>query len=66
MADICPAPLLSVFYEDCLEKGLDFNGGGPRYNVYGPCMTSIPSTINALWAIKKMVYDRETAVTSLP
>ena len=62
----CPAPLLSVFVDDCIASGRDYYSGGARYNIYGPCYTGLSSTINSLYAIKKMVYDKETAVTSLP
>lgn len=62
----CPSPLLSVFIDDCIGKGRDYYDGGARYNVYGPCYTALSSTINSLWAIKTMVFDKATAVTSLP
>ncbi|MCV6587669.1 MAG: Dyp-type peroxidase [Marinobacterium sp.] len=62
----CPAPLLSVFVDDCLKSGLDYYAGGAKYNIYGPCYTALSSTINSLYAIKVMVFDQETAVTSLP
>ncbi len=52
--------------DDCLAKGLDIYGGGARYNVYGPCWIGLSSTVNSLYAIHKMVYDPQTAVTSLP
>ncbi len=51
---------------DCLAKGLDFYGGGARYNVFGPCFMGLSATINSLYAIDKMVFDRKSAVTSLP
>lgn len=61
----CPSPLISVFIDDCIAKGQDFYSGGARYNIYGPCYTGLSSTINSLYAIKKMVFDDKTAVTSL-
>ncbi|HTR85268.1 MAG TPA: Dyp-type peroxidase [Reyranella sp.] len=66
MNQVCPAPLLSVFINDCLKKGLDYYEGGPRYNVIAPCFTGLSTLIDSLWAIKAMVFDRTTAVTSLP
>ncbi|MCH7736744.1 MAG: Dyp-type peroxidase [Chloroflexi bacterium] len=62
----CPSPLLSTLIYDCLEKGLDLYGGGARYNVYGPCFIGLSSTINSLYNINKMVFQPDTAVTSLP
>lgn len=66
LANFCPAPLLSVLTNSCLDKGLDIHGGGARYNVYGPCWIGLSSTINSLYNIKKMVFDPESAITSLP
>ncbi|PWB35200.1 formate acetyltransferase [Pseudomonas sp. SDI] len=65
MEQVCPSPLLNLFINDCLDKGQDLYGGGARYNVFGPCFTSLANTINALWAIRVMCFDNETAVTSL-
>jgi Dyp-type peroxidase family len=66
MNAVCPAPLLSVVIEDCLEKGLDYYEGGARYNVVAPCFTGLSTVIDSLWAIRAMVFDSTTAVTSLP
>jgi Dyp-type peroxidase family len=62
---VCPAPLLNLFINDCLAKGQDIYGGGARYNVFGPCFTALANTINALWAIRSMCFDEKSAVTTL-
>ncbi|WP_228151912.1 Dyp-type peroxidase [Acinetobacter seifertii] len=64
--DICPSPILNVLMDDCLTKGQDFYSGGAKYNIYGPCYISLSNTINSLYAIKAMVFDPLTAVTTLP
>ncbi len=66
MNTVCPAPLLSVFINDCLDKGLDYYEAGPRYNVIAPCFTGLSTLIDSLWAIRAMVFDPATAITSLP
>lgn len=66
MSAVCPTPLLSVFIDDCLDKGLDLYEGGARYNFVAPCFTGPSTLINSLYAIQKMVFDPDTAVTSLP
>lgn len=66
MSTVCPSPLLSCFIEDCVDKGMDYYAGGPRYHVVGPCFTALANTIDSLWAIRHLVFDRQTAVTSLP
>jgi len=63
---VCPAPLLNHFIDDCISKGRDIYAGGARYNVLGPCFTTLANTINSLWAIKTMCFDTKTSVTSLP
>ncbi|MER9119841.1 pyruvate formate lyase family protein [Mesorhizobium sp. M0954] len=65
MEDVCPSPLLNLFINDCLVKGQDIYAGGARYNVFGLCFTSLANTINSLWAIRRMCFAEETAVTSL-
>lgn len=65
MQAVCPSPLLSALTEGCLEKGLDYYGGGPLFNVIAPGFTGLSTTIDSLWAIKTMVFDPVTAVTSL-
>jgi Dyp-type peroxidase family len=66
MSAVCPSPLLSVFVDDCIDKGLDLYEGGARYNMVAPCFTGLSTVINSLYAIRKMVFERDTAVTSLP
>ena len=65
MNAVCPAPLLSVLVKDCVDKGLDYYEGGPRYNVIAPCFTGLSTLVNSLWAIRALVFDRTTAATSL-
>lgn len=65
MQDVCPSPLLNLFINDCLTKGQDIYAGGARYNVFGPCFTSLANTINSLWAIRSMCFGTDTAVTTL-
>jgi len=31
-ADHLPAPFMSVFIDDCIKNGMDYNNGGARYN----------------------------------
>ncbi len=66
MQAVCPAPLLSVFINGCLDKGLDYYQGGPRYNVIAPCFTGLSTLVDSLWAIRHLVFDASTAMTSLP
>jgi Dyp-type peroxidase family len=66
MSAVCPSPLLSCFIDDCVDKGLDYYAGGARFNVIGPCFIALPNVINSLYAVRHLVFDPATAVTSLP
>jgi formate C-acetyltransferase len=52
-----PAVFLSVLIDDCIEKGRDYNDGGPRYNTnYIQCV-GIGTITDSLSAISKHVFD---------
>lgn len=59
---IMPVPLLSVVVGDCLDKGLEFNRGGARYNTSSPVGVGPITAGDSLAAVKKLVYDKR-AVT---
>ena len=52
-----PAPFLSVVIHDCIEKGLDYYAGGPRYNTNYIQCCGIGTVTDSLSAIKTHVYD---------
>jgi len=52
-----PAPLLSIFVDDCLENGRGYHDRGARYTVLAPHAGGLPDTANSLLAIKTLVYD---------
>lgn len=51
------APVLSLFFDDCIEKGVDFANGGAKYNNHGLLVVGLPNLINSLLNIKKYVYE---------
>jgi len=55
-----PAPFLSAITEGCIEKGRDYNDGGPKYNTTYIMGTSPGSTTDSLSAIKKHVFEDRT------
>ncbi|KAI9148149.1 putative dyp-type peroxidase family protein [Paramyrothecium foliicola] len=65
LAEICPSPLLSVFIDGCVKSGLDLTNGGARFHIMAPLCVGVSNTIDSLFAIKKMVYDSDTAMTTL-
>ncbi|NQT93878.1 MAG: hypothetical protein HQ559_14050 [Lentisphaerae bacterium] len=55
-----PALIRSIFIDDCLGKGMTHSEGGSIYNngmvdVYG-----IPNVANALFAVKRLVFEKKT------
>jgi pyruvate-formate lyase len=55
-----PAVFLSVLIDDCIEKGRDYNDGGPRYNTnYIQCV-GIGTITDSLSAIRKHVFEENT------
>ncbi len=54
-----PNPLRSCLVEGCLEKGIDFRNGGPRYNHGQILAEGIADTGDSLYAVKKLVYDQK-------
>jgi formate C-acetyltransferase len=55
-----PAPFLSLFVEDCIAKGKDYNAGGPRYNTTYIMGTAPGTLTDSLSAIRYHVFDRQT------
>jgi formate C-acetyltransferase len=52
-----PAPFLSIIIDDCIEKGLDYNAGGARYNTNYIQGVGLGSISDNLTAIKYQVFD---------
>jgi Dyp-type peroxidase family len=66
LAGICPSPLLSAVINGCVAKGRDLTNGGAQFHIMAPLCIGASNAIDSLYAIKKMVYDPATAVTTLP
>ncbi|MCL2058566.1 MAG: hypothetical protein FWH01_05855 [Oscillospiraceae bacterium] len=49
-------PLLSCFVNDCLEKGVDIEQGGARYNWIMPSFVGLSNVADALCVLEKLVY----------
>ncbi len=52
-----PCTVVSLFEQGCIEKGLSYYEGGPKYNVMSPHIGGLPDVVNSLYAIKKLVFD---------
>ncbi len=52
-----PATFLSLFIDDCIEKGRDYYSGGARYNTTYIQCTGLGTITDSLSALKKHVFD---------
>ncbi len=51
-------PLQSCLMDDCLERGLDFDAGGARYNGVECSFVGLANLTDGCIAIKKLVYEQ--------
>jgi formate C-acetyltransferase len=56
-AEYMPAPFLSLLVEGCIEKGRDYNGGGPRYNSTYIMGVAPGTCTDSLAALKFHVFE---------
>lgn len=56
-ASVLPAPFLSLFVDDCIASGRDYNDGGARYNTSYIQGVGIGTITDSLSAIKTRVFD---------
>ncbi|MGE3801353.1 MAG: Dyp-type peroxidase [Candidatus Kapaibacterium sp.] len=66
LVNYSPSPLFSAFLSDTLETGRDLTNGGARYHIVAPLFCGIGDAIDSLYAVKKLVFDDESALCSLP
>lgn len=52
-----PNPMRTLLIDDCIENGLDFNGGGARYNWSIINFAGIINCVDSLLVIKKLVFE---------
>ncbi len=58
-AENLPAPFLSLFIDDCIKKGKDYNDGGARYNTTYIQIVGMGSITDCLASLKYNVFDKE-------
>ena len=57
-AELLPVPFLSLFIDDCIERGKDYNDGGARYNTNYVQGVGLGTATDSLAAIKFNVFDK--------
>ncbi len=53
------SPYLSVFVDDCIERGLDLSHGGAFYNNYGAHGVGLSNAADAIAAVKQAVFTEK-------
>ncbi len=56
-AEVMPVPILSVVVSDCLDKGIEFNRGGAKYNTSSPAGVGPITAGDSLAAVKQLVFE---------
>jgi len=59
MAKYLPHPMRTLFTDDCIDKGLDFNGGGARYTWTQSSDSGLINVIDSLLAIRELVFRKK-------
>lgn len=59
--ELRPVPVLSLSFEDCIQKGKDYERGGPKY-LLGDDIIGVGTAdmINSLESINKLIYEDKT------
>lgn len=52
-------PLLSCFVNDCLDRGIDIEKGGARYNWIMPSFVGMANLVDSLYTLKELVFDKK-------
>lgn len=58
-AERCPLPFLSCMIDDCIKEGKTVQEGGAVYNFTGPQGFGVANMADALYAVKKLVYEEK-------
>ncbi len=59
-AEHLPVPFLSLFIDDCIAKGKDYNDGGARYNTNYIQGVGLGTVTDSFAAIKYNVFDKKS------
>jgi formate C-acetyltransferase len=53
-----PQPMRTLLIDDCLERGIEYNAGGARYNWSVINICGLANVVDSLAAVRELVYDR--------
>ena len=58
-AKALPHPVRTIFIDDCIDKGLDYHAGGPRYTWTMNSNSGLINCIDSLAAVRQLVYEEK-------
>jgi pyruvate-formate lyase len=56
-ARVCPQPMRSLLVDDCIDRGVDFNAGGARYNWSVINVAGLANVADSLAAVRTVVFE---------
>jgi len=59
MSKFLPNPLRTIFTDDCIDKGKDFNAGGARYTWTESSENGLINVVDSLLAIRELVFRKK-------
>lgn len=54
-----PLPIRDLFIEDCIDKGIDIQAGGARYNNGSLCVSGTSNMFNSLYTLKTLGFGKK-------
>ncbi len=56
-ARLAPLPFISTITDDCIDKGVEVQSGGAKYNYDGIQACGFADVVDSLYSIKKLVFE---------
>ncbi len=57
--EVNPLPMRTLLIDDCIDKGVDFNGGGARYDWSIINFAGLINVIDSMLFIKDVIFDKK-------
>jgi formate C-acetyltransferase len=54
-----PQPMRSLLIDDCIDRGVEFNAGGARYNWSVVNVAGLANVVDSLAAVREVVFDQQ-------
>lgn len=54
-----PNPMRSLLMDDCIDRGLDYNAGGARFNATLTSESGMINVIDGLMAVRELIFEQE-------